>query len=310
MNKGTMINENGFCKKFPEVFRLDISSVCNLSCIHCPSGHEDKKDMGIMDMETFMIILGYIKKYKPRVVVFYHSGEPFLNKNIFQMIKLVKESGVNFTKVVTNGTLITEELIPKIINSGLDQIEFSLDGNSIEENNEIRLGCNYTKVSKIIKTLISEKLKNSSKSPSVVIANTQIPYEKELKIECIAPEYIKTDFAEYLDFIEIKSTYSIVWPAYKNNLKKYKIKTGYSNKNDYCDHPISTITFLWDGGVVPCCYDITGIYKLGNIKEESLEEIWNNQSYKNLRNSIVTKKLIPLCQRCNVLNESYYLVKA
>ena len=73
----------------PRVVRIEPSSLCNLKCIHCPTGTKRDIKGGNMPDEVFCKIIEELKAYNGvDVVVLYHGGEPFLNKNIFGMIQL------------------------------------------------------------------------------------------------------------------------------------------------------------------------------------------------------------------------------
>ena len=157
----------------PEVVRIEPASTCNLRCIHCPTGIDRSRTRGVMTEETFGIVLRNLRKLKPRVVVMYHGGEPFLNKQIFKWISTIKSMGVGFVKTVTNGMLMTDDMLIRVVESGLDSIEFSIDGQSPEENNAIRIGCDYHKVSNIIKSLIRIKGERGNDKPAIFISNTQ-----------------------------------------------------------------------------------------------------------------------------------------
>ena len=83
------------------------------------------------------------------------------------------------------------------------------------------------------------------------------------------------------------------------------------NEDDknYCDHVINTLTIRANGEVVPCCYDLTTELSMGNITNDSLEDIWNNSKYNKLRNSINSKKYISICNNCNVVRPSVFLIR-
>jgi radical SAM protein with 4Fe4S-binding SPASM domain len=38
----------------------------------------------------------------------------------------------------------------------------------------------------------------------------------------------------------------------------------------------------WDGLVVPCCFDKDATHQLGNLKNQSFKEVWNNDNYNSL----------------------------
>ena len=84
-----------------------------------------------------------------------------------------------------------------------------------------------------------------------------------------------------------------------------------SNKpnNNFCDHVINTITIRANGDVVPCCYDITTMMPMGNVLNQSLEEIWQSKKFAGLRKSIAEFKPPRLCQGCEVLYPKAIMTK-
>lgn len=304
---------NGIVKKLPEVVRIEPASVCNLKCIHCATGLLESKNRGIMSIETFEIVLREIRALNPRVVVLYHGGEPFMNRNVFDMIRQLKSCGVGFVKTVTNGMLLNLSMLLQIIQSGLDSIEFSLDGTSPEENNEIRIGGNYQKVSSVIKQLIALKRDLASDTPKVVVANCQILTLPEIeKGSPKVPKHMTGDFSQSDDSeIEFKTCFAIHWPGSPIDTSKYTLSEplGIEQTLDYCEHPTELITIRHNGDVVACCYDIISNYVLGNIQESPIERIWNNERYKALRRSIKCKRYLSLCQNCNVVKPQRFLIR-
>lgn len=298
---------NDVIEKLPEVIRIEPSSLCNLRCIHCPTGQGKNKSLGIMNIKVFDRIFENIRSIPPRVVVLYHGGEPFLNEDIFKMIDKVKSLDNIFIKIDTNGMLLNEELMLKIIESKVDSLYISLDGLSPEENNNIRRGCDYNKVVGNVKRLMELKRKFKSPFPKIKIANVQIPRACTLGKEVPdMPKYIVNDFLEYKDEVEFQSVYSLKW--FGLGRKDFGVvKDNKCKKSNYCDMVVNTITFRWNGDVVPCCYDITSEYVIANILDSTLKEIWNNKKYVELRRSIITGNNIPLCKDCRVLDKSSFI---
>jgi MoaA/NifB/PqqE/SkfB family radical SAM enzyme len=137
---------------FPKVLRIEPASKCNLGCVHCPTGTIEMK-RGIMSLDIFQKILIEIKENREniKVIVLYHGGEPFLNKNFFKMVEQIKEINNNFyIKTVSNGTVLNEKIIDQIVLSDIDLIEFSLDGYSSQDSEKIRKKSNTNKIIEII----------------------------------------------------------------------------------------------------------------------------------------------------------------
>lgn len=255
-------------------------------------------------METFEKIYARISKYKFRVIVMYHGGEPLLNKNFFAMAKKLRPLS-EFMKTVSNGSALTEKNIDQVLDSGLDQIVVSLDGNSIQENNRIRVNADGEKILNNIKNLVLKKL--ASNSPlQIRISGTIIPETIEETAKPPKPPTYITDFlGDLCRFIEIKMQYSEVWTG----LNLFVPTKQPHPSNNFCDNIESTITIRWDGTVVPCCYDLTSRSPMGNILDEDLETIWNNVKYKELRESILSFNPPALCQGCNILYPQNYMIK-
>jgi hypothetical protein len=196
-----------------------------------------------MSEETFGVILRNLEELEPRVVVMYHGGEPFLCKHIFGWIRTIKSMGVGFVKTVTNGTLLTDDLLGRIVESGLDSIEFSLDGQSPEDNNAIRIGSDYHKVVNTIKSLIRIKGERSSDRPTIFIANTQF-IGPAMAISADAdqpttPQFILDEFSGiYEGQVAFKNTFAILWPGWE------QVKDGKVTK--VAGPPM--LPSLWGGG--------------------------------------------------------------
>lgn len=124
----------------PPVIRIEPASACNLRCRHCPTGVTAMR-RGLMSDALFKKILREISKNIPplRVAVLYHGGEPLLNPRLPEMISDLKAVGMPQVKLVTNGMYLTGDLVERIVSSGLDHIEVSLDGESAEESDDVRI---------------------------------------------------------------------------------------------------------------------------------------------------------------------------
>ena len=72
-----------------------------------------------MTFERFKEILAYFpKKYSTHITIT-AEGEPFLNKDIFKMIEYAKKERNLFVNSSTNGVLLTDDQIGKIVRSGI-----------------------------------------------------------------------------------------------------------------------------------------------------------------------------------------------
>lgn len=296
---------------FPRVLRIEVAASCNLACIHCPTGCGAGLS-GIMDEKTFSQIFQQVEPVMPliKVVVLYHGGEPLLNRNLEQWVAAFKGAGVEQVKIVTNAMLLTPERSQSLIDAGLDLIEVSLDGLSIDENHKIRKHSDFDVIMKNIEAFLS--LKSSSLSAiRLLVSSTQIMPEPThtampLPLPSTAP-YLEKAFKPWMESqaVEGINTYwAMKWPHFPES--DY-FKVGHyhiSDDMDCCDQVENTITVRANGDVVPCCYDLSSQLVMGNIHQQAITDIWTSLGYEALRTSITERKYLGICNQCNVVKKS------
>jgi radical SAM protein with 4Fe4S-binding SPASM domain len=247
-------------------------------------------------------------------LVLYHGGEPLINKNFFKMVDLVKSNRPDiYIKTVSNGNVLNAKIIDRLLKSSIEMIEFSLDGQNVLENNHIRIGCDGDKVLSQIQLLI-QKRNTINNNLKIYISTTQF-YDDMVQVdsskadEC--PKYIEEVLPLGRRGVSgYKTNYAMVWPHMGKINDNFSIIQDNSSKRPIvkCDMLDNTITIRWNGDIVPCCYDLTSKMVMGNVRQDTLKDIWNNVKYENLRESIKSRKHISICRSCSVVNKSRYLV--
>lgn len=133
--------------------RLEITSKCNINCSYC---HNSDYSFKCDDMTTSDILkLVYnLKKNYPVKKILLTGGEPLLNKEIYKIIKFITNLGIK-CDMVTNGKLLNEEVVNKLVDSGLKRIRISIDG--FEEHKLYRVGSDPYKLWDISKWIVENK---------------------------------------------------------------------------------------------------------------------------------------------------------
>lgn len=76
----------------------------------------------------------------------------------------------------------------------------------------------------------------------------------------------------------------------------YKLKGKQSN---HCFALWRTAVITWDKRMVPCCFDKDANYHLGDLRKNSIKEIWKSESYQKFRLGVLTnRKGNPMCNNC------------
>jgi len=264
----------------PERVDIETTSICNTSCYFCPHS-KMKREKKHMSDAIFNKSLEEIKKHNVKNVSVSFMGEPLIDPKFFERVKKIKDSYECTTFISTNALQLTKEKSLRMIESKLDTIIISLDGVDQDSFSKIREG-SFEKTVRNIEELISLKEKMKSETPYITL---RIMVSSENK-------------KDTKRFIER-------WEGKVNEIAFGKVHTwceGGIKKslNSPCLFLWSTLLILSNGDVVPCCMDYEGKLKLGNIMENSLEEIWNGEKIKMLRRQHINKKFSGICATCDI----------
>jgi len=116
-------------------FRIAITYRCNNSCAYCSSGKIKGETGSDMKVGDFRKVLAWLKKQNIRKILL-TGGEPFIHEDIKGVLGVCEDLSFN-TSILTNGLLITPELIKYIenkpvcliLNVNLDESYYALKHN-------------------------------------------------------------------------------------------------------------------------------------------------------------------------------------
>lgn len=290
---------------------IDPTNLCNFQCKFCPTG--DKKLLksvnrpsGMMDYKLFCKIIddasGFNKKIR-RINV-YKDGEPFLNKEVCEMIHYAKIKGVaESIETTTNAALIDEEIAFNIVNSGLDAIRISVEHvNDEGYKNITQTFSDYEKIKKNVGFLFKEKEKrNSDLKVNVKIIDVNLSKEEKQKFF--------DDFSPISDYVHIDTLMGWSNADKKDFTLGKEVDTGMNSETPLkadriiCPEPFKTLSINFNGEVSICCVDWAMSTVIGNVKEENLVDIWNGAKLKEFRKIQVSGKRKDLkpCSNCQYI---------
>lgn len=277
-------------RRFPQMIIFDILNICNLHCFHCPQKEIIKrKDFKpiFLDFGLFKKIIDEIANYKVDLIRFTGDGEPLLHKYILKMIEYAKAKVQGKVNLTTNGLLLDTKTIKSLLQFPIDFIDISIDAYSEEKYNLIRKGGNFKKLMSNIHQLI--KLKAELHSPAKIMVNM-------INQELAKDEIDK--FREYwtplVDYVLVRNLHSV------NNYLNTEIKIK-NNKNRYpCPHLYKRMTIDFLGNIKFCAHDWYNNSIIGNLKSDSIKQIWNSPKYKIYRFYHEHNEFgkIPICRNC------------
>lgn len=274
---------------YPTISNVETTNFCTMKCICCPRQYMTRK-VGFMDVKLFEKI---VKQMKQDEICLHHFGDPLLHPHIEDFIGVCKNYGITCS-FSTNPTSLSPENVDKILTYNLDKLHISLDGATKETYEKIRRGrADYDKAIKNINYLLA-RIKNRS-VPQVTIAIIRMK-ETEKEIEEFKKQWSGIENVK----VEVKEF--ITWDGQHNDITELGSEYSHKFKRDYipCFWPWGKLTVLWDGRVVPCCFDYDGACVLGNLNTQTLEEIWNGPKMQALRKMQIENKYPEghLCKNC------------
>lgn len=275
---------------FPIDIIVEASATCNIRCDMCfQNSMKLKKIPGhtIMDFNLFKKIIDESVSEGVYSVKISWRGEPMLNEHYSDMILYAKKRGVLELTSLTNATLLTEDMSRSIIDNGLDQLIVSMDGATKETYEAVRKGANFNKVVSNLEGFL--RMRGKSKKPFVRLQFTQSELNKH------ETRMFYDRWAEKVD--EISISYAMDYDFVKDGVKKQRDNKDFQFT---CPQLWYRLAIMSDGSVSPCCLDVKGMMKLGNVNDMTIKEIWHSDYLNRLRGLHRNNKFheIPLCKEC------------
>lgn len=140
----------------PHQISFDITNKCNLRCLHCynSSGENLQSQNELTDHE----VLRFIDEFRDiKLLNFcFCGGETLLRKDlIVEATKRLRSYGCENVAMVSNGILMTDEVIEELIDAGVTRIQISMDGIKAESHDRIRNKKGvYEKATRVIEALV------------------------------------------------------------------------------------------------------------------------------------------------------------
>lgn len=273
---------------------LEITNICNLDCLFCPKTARDKRSLSLEEFDFLTDrLLGRIK-----FLYFHLMGEPLLHAHLPEFIVMARKKGF-IPVLTTNGTLLSRA--QGVIDSLPHKVQISLhshEGNG-KDNPEQYVG-----------DVMRFSLEAASKGIIIVIRLwNQGGYDSENEhLLDIVSGYIprpwtpRHDGWRLSENIYIEYGRMFEWPADE--------KAENRDEEAFCYALRNQVGVLVDGTVVPCCLDSAGAIRLGNLFEQSLDEVLASPRARAIYDGFTRHKAVePLCRKCGYANVIKKLLK-
>jgi len=276
--------------KFNKIY-IEITNICGLSCDFCPTKILQNQTIPLDKFENILI---QVKPYTT-IITFHVFGDPLVLLNLDKYLDLASKHNLK-VELVTTGYYLNKFDTNVFLHDAIKQINFSL--NSFNKNNmKMTLDEYLEPMFKLCDEKLRQKKNMFINFRLWNINNKQSEDEFNKKIFVKLQDKFKIDLnnAKTTSSIRLENKILIDFDTYFS----WPTLSSPNNTNGTCYGLKSHFAILASGKVVPCCLDSYGCIDLGNIFEQSLLSILNNERTTNIihgfKNNIAIEEL---CKKC------------
>lgn len=284
---------------FPNYIDIEMTNLCNFRCLMCPTGTRSlSRSSGMMDEGLFYRILDQIKEHKTPLR-FIRWGEPTMHPKLLEFLRAAKSHGI-ICHMNTNGSKMTDELMQALIEIPLDSIKFSFQGVDQKSYREMRNIDYYDDLLAVVRRLYD--MRGERDYPYIQVSTT-ITYEPRQMVQSflkhVAPftdrATVGMTLLSHLDMDKV-----FLGEEEMKTLEHLRSQERILKKHPECPEVFEKLSINWDGTVTACCGDSDNLMPIGDLREQSLEDIWRGERLKHYRDLLVDMRHdeIPMCSTC------------
>jgi len=265
----------------PDIVQIESTNICNARCVFCPRG-EMRRRQGVMEDGLYRRIVDECAALGIRHVRLHNYGEPFVDRALPDKVAYAKERGIAEVGVISNGSLITEDVARAVIEAGLDAVNISVDASGRVVFEQTRVGLKYDQVIANVERLVRLKKELGRARPKLILSfvrqgNSADEEAFIVRWSAIADKVHVTDLHNWAGTLDARA--EITYPCYRQWL---------------------TFTILWDGRVSLCCADFDGRVVLGDLRTSTIREIWESDTYRQVRREQLESGGPAICRSCDL----------
>lgn len=271
--------------------RFEVTTRCNYNCIVCPREKLTRK-LETMSFALFKFLLDKVMKETSqyRIITFPGMGEPLLDKDLDKKIRYAKNNKFKVL-ILTNGSLLDLKKFQELEKLGVDSIRVSLYGNSERSYNSVH-GLNRGGLFAKIKRRLTNIAKNKKTTKLLLTYN-------------VINDVNEADMNSWVGYWQDKADMIEVWRPHNwvDGRSYRKVQNKLLNS---CGRPWRTpLQVQVDGTINMCCFDFNGKLTLGDLKTQSLKEVFQSSIFRKILRCHSTgdfKNSGLVCRNCDQRN--------
>ena len=302
----------------PFTVLIEPSSRCNFRCLQCfQSLREDSyftRSRTHLSLDRFSRVLDQLVAWGgPRIKVLKLSlyGEPFLNRDFGEMLRLAREAGVaERIETTTNASLLTRELAEDLIRYELDYLRVSVYATT-EQRQRAVTGANVS-LAQIRENLgVLLRVRETARSERPFVGCKMIDSYGEDN-----QRFLDT-FRNVADETYIDKPHGWIRTGEVDFIERYYETAAGEVREDLraasvervaCPLAFTTMAVRSNGDVSPCCVDYAGGTNLGHVDDQTLQALWESPEWYGFQKMQLEGRRAenPSCAGCDFPLSTHY----
>jgi MoaA/NifB/PqqE/SkfB family radical SAM enzyme len=309
---------------------FEVTNYCNFRCDFCPM-QVSKRKMQHMDFTLFEKGIGdIVRDHVADTVGFHVLGEPLLYPRIFDAISHANRQGLR-TEVNTNGSLLTQDRVQRLVEARLDTLCVSLQIMDPQEHvcrgSSLPFDVYYQRVMDAVRLIkrsqgqmgvvlcamntstrkffdIDTRMRINGKRSAFrgnlvrLVLDIYAVMDRNVSREEVAAAVHRLNL-NHPQLVQLDERITVYVQPFADWGNAFTARRIYPAKIGFCGYALQNVGVLNNGAVTICCADYDGNTSLGNLRTESLGALLSSERVQAIREGFERMQVVhPYCQRC------------
>lgn len=284
-------------KEFPRRILFEMTSICNVLCSMCPR-NDLRRPSKHIDTDLYLKGVEEINSHGVDGLWLYCLGESLMHPDFRKIIRFLEgKDNLRTIWFSTNGHLMNDSNIRFILDSPIVFLNYSLNATSSETYKRVNPKGDFDVILDNLKRLIKQKQGLRGTAPFVHLQMIEMEYTGH-EIQGFMERYYQE-----VEIISVNMLEHANLPMNQFGLKQDRPREMPGHCSRLRDNR-AIITA--DGGVTLCDFaynneeEFVGVHHLGNIRDQTVYEIWNGERRRHLLELEAAHRLkeLDLCRDC------------
>lgn len=306
--------------ELPLCISFEASDICNFRCVMCHHGNPEFNSYEQVNQNMKLSLLQKCVDelvswcaevgQKVKLIKLYALGEPLVNPDIVEMVRIIKEANIcNEIEITSNSSLLSEEIGRGLVDCGLDIFRASIYSVFPQRNAEITQSSFKPDIIRDNIMRMKRYRDQQGKQKPFISAKMIDSYSDENEV--FFQKYEQVADEVYLDKImDDSGNGELIRRYYRESSEKAfsdQVRVRVKTKRKSCTYPFTHMTIKGNGQVVVCCVDWKLKTLIGDASKSSLREIWNSKELYDFRcMTLLTKgQKNEMCRECEIPLRGY-----